>query len=114
MIELGELEKQHAEFAKRNARIIAVSLDGQDQAKETQAKFPHLTVVADAKRALVNAVVVLHEHANPNGDDAAAPTTILIDRKGEVKWLYRSDRVITRLSPEELLSAVDKYLPAQQ
>jgi peroxiredoxin len=110
MIELGELEKNHAEFAKRNTRVVVVSIEGREDAEKTRAQFPHLTVVADDKRSLAKAVDLIHVNSNPNGGDTTAPTTILIDRKGDVKWLYRSERVITRLSPEELLAAVDKYL----
>jgi alkyl hydroperoxide reductase subunit AhpC len=111
MIELGQLERHHEDFAKRNVRVLVVSLEGQDDAEKTQTQFPHLLVVADADRSLINAAGVLHAQAGPEGADAAAPTTILIDRGGVVRWLFRPDLVLTRLSPEELLAAVDNQLP---
>ena len=37
MIELGELERRHEDFARRNARVIVVSMEGLDDAKRTQA-----------------------------------------------------------------------------
>ena len=111
MVELGQLERRHEDFARRNVRIFVVSLEGRDEAAKTQAQFPHLTAVADAEHHLIDAVGALHPHANPEGGDAAAPTTILIDRDGVVRWLFRPDRYLTRLSPDELLDAVDHHLP---
>ena len=44
-----------------------------------------------------------------NGD-ADAPTTILVDGQGVVRWVFRPERFLTRLSPEELLAAVDQHV----
>ena len=113
MTELGELDKHHADFAQRNARLVAVSIEGVKEAEQTQKDFPHLTIVADPDQNLANTVKVIHPHAAPDGGDAAAPTTILVDRAGTVKWLYRPQRYIERLSPDELLAAVDEHLPSR-
>ncbi len=112
MVELVELEKRHEDFAKRNARVIVISVEGVDDARKTQAQFPHLVVVADQKRGLSEAVDLIHENAAPDGSDADAPTTILVDRKGIVRWFYRSPRVIARLSPDDVLEAIDQRMPA--
>jgi alkyl hydroperoxide reductase subunit AhpC len=111
MIELGELEARHEDFAKRNTRVVVVSLESQDLAKKTQEDYPDLVVVADADRKLITAVDVLHRDANPHGGDTAAPTTFLIDGEGMVRWVFRPGQVITRLTPDELLAAVDANLP---
>ena len=110
MIELVQLEKHHDEFARRGVRVLVVSGESQEDAAATQAQFPHLTVIADVDHKLISAAGVLHEHAKPDGGDAAAPTTILIDRAGAVRWLFRPHLIVTRLSPAELLAAVDEYL----
>jgi peroxiredoxin len=110
MIELGQLERHHEEFARRNTRVIVVSVEGLDDAKKTQADFPHLVVLSDQKRGLSEAVGLIHPQSAPDGSDTDAPTTILIDRQGTVRWLYRSPEVITRLSPEEVLQAIDQHL----
>ena len=47
MTELVQLERRHDEFPKRHARVIAVSVEGLDDARKTQADYPHLTVVSD-------------------------------------------------------------------
>lgn len=110
MIELGEFEKNHAEFEKRNVRVVVASLEGQDDAKLTQLDYPHLVVVADAKGELIKAAEVLHKGQGPKGGDIAAPTTFFIDKQGTVRSLFRPQKVITRLSAKEVLRAVDEQL----
>src|SRR5262249_32272170 len=110
MVELGQLEAHHDEFAKRYTRVVAVSLDGLDDSKKTQQDFPHLTVVADHEHKLVDAVAVLHAGAGEHGEDVAAPTTILVDKHGVVRALYRPTNVASRLSASEVLATVDKKL----
>ncbi len=111
MIELGQLERRNEDFARRNARVIAVSMEGPDDARKTQADFPHLVVLADESRGLSEAAALVHAHAKPDGADADAPTTILVDRNGEVRWLYRTPFVIARLSPDDVLRAIDSHMP---
>ena len=56
--------------------------------------------------------VILHAHSAPDGGDTAAPTTILVDGSGTVRWTFRPDRVLNRLSPSQVLAAVDNKMPA--
>ena len=111
MTELVQLERRSGEFPKRNARVIVVSMEGPDDTRKTQADFPHLTVLSDQGRGLSEAAGVVHSHAAPDGGDTDVPTTILVDRRGVVRWLYRSPSVIARLSPEAVLRAIDQELP---
>ena len=111
MIELGQLEAQQAEFARRNTRVVVASVESQQDAAKTAADFPHLLVLADEGRGLSEAVNLIHQRQGPGGADADAPTTILVDRRGTVRWLYRSPEVISRLSPDDVLRAVDEHLP---
>jgi alkyl hydroperoxide reductase subunit AhpC len=110
MTELVQLERRHDEFPKRDARVVVVSVEGTDDARKTQADFPHLTVVSDEDRGLSEAAGLIHPHAAPDGGDTDVPTTILVDRGGTVRWLYRSPSVIERLSPDEVIRAVDRDL----
>jgi peroxiredoxin len=109
MIELGQLEERHHDFARRNVRILAASVDPHEDAKKTQDKFPHLIILSDAEHHLSNAAQILGPQKSPDGKVVDSPTTVLIDRTGQVRWLYRSDNYITRLSPDELLAAVDQH-----
>jgi len=110
MIELVQLERRHEDFAKRNTDVLVASLDGPDDARKTQAEFPHLVVLEDQARRLSEAAGLIHLQAAPDGGDADAPTTIIVDRRGIVRWLYRSPSVIARLSPDDVLRAVDQVL----
>jgi peroxiredoxin len=112
MSELGQLEAHWQEFEKRRVKVVVVSIEDQNAARATQADFPHLVVVSDESRNLANTVAVIHPESNPHGGDTAAPTTILVDGSGTVRWMFRPDRILTRLSPSEVLAAVDKELLA--
>src|SRR5215831_12298763 len=107
MIELGQLEAHHDEFAKRHTRVVAASVDDLDDSTKTKEKFPNLVVVADADHKLVDAVAVLHAGAGERGEDVAAPTTILVDKHGVVRALFRPTNVARRLSAREVLAIVD-------
>jgi peroxiredoxin len=109
MTELGQLEKHHDEFAKRRTRVVAVSVDDLDDSKLTQQDFQHLTVVADRDLKLSDAAKVLYMETLLR-KDVAAPTTILVDKHGVVRALFRPDNVAHRLSPSEVLAMVDKEL----
>ena len=52
------------------------------------------------------------EPSAPDGGDTAAPTTLLVDGGGTVRWTFRPDRFLNRLSPSQVLAAVDKEMPA--
>jgi peroxiredoxin len=111
MVELGELEEHHVEFAWRNARVVVASADGLEESQKTQKDFPHLVVLADPDRKLIAAAEVLHPKAGRHGEDVAAPTTFLIDNEGTVRALFRPRRVISRLSADEVLAAVEANMP---
>jgi peroxiredoxin len=115
MLELGQLEKYHEEFARHNTRVIVSSVEGLDEAKKTQAQFPHLLVLADHNRDLSDtAAKAMHEKSAPDGSDTSAPTTFLVDRQGIVRWVYRSPNAASRLSPEEVLQAIDQRIPSEK
>ncbi len=112
MIELGQLEAHWQEFDQRNVRVVVVSVEDPEAARATQADFPHLVVVSDAGKSLAGAVAVIHPGSAPDGGDTAAPTTLLIDGHGLVRWTFRPERILSRLSPAQVLAAVDREMPA--
>src|SRR3954470_17068765 len=108
MTELVQLERRHEDFSKRNVRVVVVSVEGLDNARKTQADFPHLTVLSDEARSLSEATALIHPHAAPDGGDADVPTTILLDRGRTVRWIYRSPSGLARLWPDEVLQAIEQ------
>ena len=105
MTELGELESHFQEFDKRKTRILVISTDDRENAQKSQAQFPHLKAVADTDQKMCQTLNVM------DGEDKAAPTTILVDGQGTVRWLFRPDRFLERLSSAQLLAAIDAHLP---
>jgi peroxiredoxin len=112
MIELGQLEKRHGDLEQRQTRVVVASLEGTADAAKTQSDFPHLLVLADSDRHLAEAAGVIHRKSKFDGDDTSAPTTVLIDRHGVVRWIHRPERNLARLSVDELLNAIDQNLGA--
>ena len=108
MVELGELERHHEQFANRDVRVVAISSDDQRTARATQADFPHLVVVSDVKQNMAQAMQVIHSGAGPHGEDTNAPTTFLVDGTGRVRWFRRPERFMVRPSPSEVLAAIDQ------
>ena len=113
MTELGKLESHFQEFKtrKNSVDIVTISMDDRESAQKSQAQFPHLKVVSDTDGKMCHALNVMHPNAGHGGEDTAAPTTILVDGQGTVRWLFRPDRFLERLSPAQLLAAIDAHMP---
>jgi peroxiredoxin len=109
MVELGQLESHHRDFAARNARVVAVSLDNREDTAKTAERFPHLVIVSDEEGNISGAAEVIGPHHGPDGKETLSPTTILIDRRGQVRGVFRPDRFVVRLTPEEVLARVDEF-----
>jgi len=114
MKELVQLEQRHEDFARKETRILVASVEGLEDARLTQARFPHLLVLSDEGRGLSDAAELIDsKHKGPDNGAVDAPTTILVDRHGTVRWLYRPGEIVTRLSPDEFLEAIDRHMRAQ-
>jgi peroxiredoxin len=111
MVELGQLEARHADFQQRNIRLVAISQDDLENSKKTQEKFPHLQIVSDADHKIADALATTDPAHSHGGQQTNSPTTFLVDGDGSVRWIFRADRFLVRLSPDELLSAVDQHMP---
>ncbi|MBI2824366.1 MAG: redoxin domain-containing protein [Planctomycetia bacterium] len=110
MTHLRELEAHHEEFARVRANVVVVSIEDVDTAAATQRDFPHLTVVSDERRELADAVDVINKQSAPDGGDSAAPTILLVDSGGTVRWLHRPTRFIERPTASRLASAIERQL----
>lgn len=107
MVELGELEKHHAEFDQRGLQLIAVSNDNLETTSATQADFPHLVLLSDEGQDMARHWQVIHPGAAVDGGDTNAPTIFLIDDRGTVRTYLRPKRFMSRYSPEEVIAACD-------
>ena len=110
MAELGELERRHEEFDRRNVRVYAISNDDTPRAQLNQKDFPHLKMVSDEKMDLARAIGTIHLGAGKDGVDTNAPTTILVDGSGFVRWLGRPSNFFERFPPDKVLAVIDANL----
>ena len=111
MVELGQLEARHEQFDSRGVRVVAASLDDLGDSAHTQQRFPHLTIMSDPGQGLARAADVVGPHHAPTGEETVSPTTVLVDGRGQVRWVFRPERYISRLPAAGLLAAVDEHLP---
>lgn len=107
-VELGELESRHAEFAKRQVKVVVISNDDRVAAGLNQQDYPHLTVVADTDQAMAKALHMIHPRASNTGGDTNAPTMVLVDGNGVVRWYARSPSIMNRQRPDDVLRAIDQ------
>ena len=49
---------------------------------------------------------LLHAHGGHKGQDVARPTTVVIDRRGIVRWLQLADSIQIRPDPADVARAV--------
>jgi peroxiredoxin len=111
-IELRGLDRRYEDFARRKTRVVAVSLADTRFAREMQVTFPHLVVVSDWGGNVSEAAGLLPlRTVSGYRETTVVRTTILIDRGGTVRWLYRPRHGLERLSPDEVLRAIDSHIP---
>ena len=109
MTQLRELEARHEDFARAGAEIVVASIEGVEDAAQTQRDFPHLTVLSDRDRNLATAIDLVNRRSAPDGGDSATPTILLVDRGGTVQWLHRPTRIIARPSASELVAEIKSH-----
>jgi peroxiredoxin len=112
MIQLDQMQARHEDFAKRNAQILAVSLDSVEDTKKTQDRFKNLVLLSDAEKSLAKAAELIapEQQKSPTGSETLAPTLVLIDRGGVVRQVIRKSNFLERPSPDEVLAALDKHM----
>jgi len=49
---------------------------------------------------------LLHAHGGHKGQDVARPTTVVLDRRGVVRWLQLADSIQIRPDPADVARAV--------
>ena len=108
--ELGTVAKIKDEFAKRNVKVIAVSVDPLESHQgwikdinETQACSMNFPVIADDKRQVATAYDMIH----PNADDKATVRSVFVigpDKKVKLTLTYPAS---TGRNFNEILRVID-------
>jgi alkyl hydroperoxide reductase subunit AhpC len=108
--ELGTVAKIKDEFAKRNVKVIAVSVDSLDShhgwikdINETQTCTTNFPIIADDKREVATAYDMIH----PNADDKATVRSVFViapDKKIKLTITYPAS---TGRNFAEILRVID-------
>src|SRR5437763_5242261 len=108
--ELGAVAKIKNEFAKRNVKVLAVSVDPLDSHKkwindinETQSCTMNFPIIADADRKVATAYDMIH----PNADDKATVRSVFVigpDKKVKLTITYPAS---TGRNFTEILRVID-------
>ena len=108
--ELGAVAKLKSEFAKRNVKVLAVSVDSLDSHQgwirdinETQACTMNFPIIADPKREVATAYDMIH----PNADDKATVRSVFVigpDKKVKLTITYPAS---TGRNFAEILRVID-------
>jgi len=108
--ELGTVAKLKSEFAKRNVKVLAVSVDSLESHQrwikdinETQATTMNFPIIADADRKVSSAYDIIH----PNADTTATVRSVFIigpDKKIKLTLTYPAS---TGRNFAEILRVID-------
>jgi peroxiredoxin len=110
MIELGEFERDHAEFDRRGVHMFAISNDTPEDVQRNQADLPHVVFLADQDQSAAKTLQLSDDHGGPNGEPTNTPTLIFVDGQGIVRQLLRPANLFTRHTSAEVLAEIDAQL----
>jgi peroxiredoxin len=87
MRQLREFARHAGEFGQAKARLVAISVDGQEYAhlvwdKQARRQF---VILSDPGARVIRQYGLLHPHGRDD-DDIAIRTTYVIDENGRERW----------------------------
>ena len=107
MAELQGLGAVLTELGDEGVQILAISPDAneksQELAQKLRARYRFLT---DRDLEVTRRYGLLHAHGGNQGQDVARPTTVVLDRRGIVRWLQLVDSIQVRPDPADVARAV--------
>ncbi len=96
------------EFAARNVRMLAISVDppavSREHAEKQGYTFP---ILSDEKLEVIRRYDLLHEHGRRNSVDISRPAEFLIDSTGTVRWRNLTSDYKVRLTADQLRQGLD-------
>jgi len=108
MTELREFARRRSDFEKLGVRIIGISVDNQEHAREAweKAGAKKFTMLSDPGAKVIRQYGLLHEG---HGEfDIALRTTLLIDPEGRERWRRVSQSVPDIPKADETLADIKK------
>ena len=109
MTELREFAQRRNDFEKVGVRIIGISVDDQEHAREAweKAGSKKLTILSDPGAEVIRRYGLLHEKGHDEAD-IAIRTTLLIDPDGRERWRRVSKSVPDIPKADETLTDIKK------
>jgi signal transduction histidine kinase len=94
--------------------VVAVSVDP----PEISARFKtglaaDFTFLSDVAGELLSRLGLLHRRGY-GGRDVAVPASVLVDRQGVVRWIFRPELGHLRMTPEDLFDALERITLEEQ
>jgi peroxiredoxin len=120
MAQIREVAAGYQELARRGVEVVLVSPQSDDDTASLAKKFNvSMTFLADPGAASIRKLGILHEGGLPTGlqalgydSDLVMPTVALVDERGVVRALDRTDNYRVRPEPSTFLAWVDALPPA--
>jgi peroxiredoxin len=95
------------ELGDAGVQILAISPDSNERsqtlAERLRVRYRFLT---DRDLAVTRRYGILHARGGNKGQDVPVPTTVVIDRRGIVRWLSLADNFQVRPDPADVTRAV--------
>jgi peroxiredoxin len=88
-------------------QILAVSPDPNERSQALAEKLGlRYRFLADRDLAVTRRYGIVHAGGGPEGQDVPVPTTVVLDRRGIVRWLSVADNYQVRPDPADVTRAV--------
>jgi peroxiredoxin len=95
-------------FNARGIRVVGISADTveetQRHGQKSRFTFP---LLCDPKTEVIRRYNLLHAGGGMNGSDISRPAEFLIDATGTIRWVNRTESVLVRARPGQVLKAFD-------
>jgi peroxiredoxin len=95
------------ELGDAGVQILVISPDPNERSQQLavrlKARYRFLT---DPDLAVTRSYGLLHAGGGNKGQDVPRPTTVVLDRRGVVRWLSLADSIQVRPDPDAVARAV--------
>jgi len=100
------------ELGDAGVQILAISPDPNERSQELAVRLrARYRFLADPGLAVTRRYGLVHAGGGNKGQDVPRPSTIVVDRRGLVRWLSLSDSIQVRPDPDAVARAVRELGP---
>ncbi|PYN30488.1 MAG: hypothetical protein DME01_27035 [Candidatus Rokuibacteriota bacterium] len=100
------------ELGDEGIQILVISPDPNEKSQELAQRLrARYRFLADRDLAVTRRYGLVHARGGNKGQDVPRPTTVVVDRRGIVRWLSLSDSIQVRPDPTAVARAVRQLGP---